>query len=517
MTRHVLLALLLLPVLAVPTAAQDDGFAELQKSFPDAVAAHGEPAARVNLVTRVAGYDRPEAARLLVAGLAALADRLEGDLAACEKLRAQYAEVNVAADVRRDDYKTRTELQNKLMEEDKKQRDDSRVLDAFKEAMKKFQDAKSLAALSGEIKKLRSMVGKEVAAEGIGSNAGGAEAAIKIASEKEERVVAAALRGIRGKTTEPVFAFAKASLKSEAWPVRLEAARTLEAMNQPRVLPVLIEALSKEEGRLREDLRDCLRRLTSQNFDTDANEWRQWFLENRAELEGAGPETAIFGAFKARPAQPEKLSVYGIESRSRRILFIIDQSGSMKDPLASKKGTLTGVSADKLEEMDMTKMELAKRELKRAIRAVEPDAWFNIIAFSTNVVRWKEKMVRGDMATKNEAMMFVRDLEPIGGTWTYGAFQEAFQMAGLGAFDKNYDPTVDTIYFISDGAPTDNDMNKPQSQDPEVVLSAVREWNKIGKMAIHAIAIDTKAAGGRFVDFMKHLAAQNNGQYTQRE
>lgn len=517
MKAPALLPLLLLFAGAAPAAAQDDGFRELEKEFPAAVAARGEPVKRANLVSRVAGYDRPEAAKLLVAGLAALADRLDADLAAFAKLREQYAEVNVVADVKRDDYKTRTELQNRLMEEEKKQRDDSKVLDAFRDAMKKFQSAGSLVALSGEVRRLKSVTGREVGAEGIGANPGGAESAIKIASGAEDRVVAAALRGVRGKKEDPVLAFAKASLKSEGWPVRLEAVLTLEAMNQPRVIPILIEALSKEEGRLREDVRDALRRLTSQNFDTDADQWKQWFLENRAEIEGPGPETAIFGAFKARAPQPEKKSVYGIESRSRRILFIIDTSGSMKEPLASKKGTLTGVSADELEEMNMTKIDLAKRELKRAIRALEPDAWFNIVAYASNVIRWKEKSVRGDMATKNEAYMFVRDLEPVGGTWTYGAFQEAFQLTGMGALDKHYDPSVDTIYFISDGAPTDNDMMKPQSQDPEVVLSAVREWNKLGKIAIHAIAIDGKAAGGRFVDFMKKLAAQNGGQYTQRD
>ena len=90
-------------------------------------------------------------------------------------------------------------------------------------------------------------------------------------------------------------------------------------------------------------------------------------------------------------------------------------------------------------------------------------------------------------------------------------------MAGMGALDKHYDPTVDTIYFISDGAPTNNDMDKPEHQDPEEVLAAVREWNKAGKVVIHAVAVDPKAGGGTFIGFMKRLASENGGQYAQRD
>ena len=213
---------------------------------------------------------------------------------------------------------------------------------------------------------------------------------------------------------------------------------------------------------------------------------------------------------------PEKKSVYGIESRSRRILFIIDTSGSMKEKIAQAKGTITGPDADS-DELNMTKIEIAKKHLRNSIRALEPEASFNIISFGTHVIRWKEQMVKGDMTTKNEAYTFVRDMEAAGGTWAYGALQEAFRLGGMGILDKHYDPVVDTVYFISDGAPTNNDMDKPEFQDPEEILAAVREWNRLGKMVIHAVAIDPKAGGGTFIGFMKKLAAENGGQYAQKD
>ncbi len=508
----------LLALSAASAAGPGDAFAELVKDFPPKVAEHGDPGPRVDLVTRVAGYDTPEGARLLVAGLAALIDRLDRDLVAYEALRKQYEEVNVPVDVKKDNYRSRTALQNRLMNEDEKQRDDAKVLEAFRAALAKYQEAHAISALSGEIRKLRSPRAQETAAEGLAANPSGMETSIRLGKEEGERVQAAVLRGLRGRNDDAVFDFARDCLKAQSWAVRLEAVLTLEKVNQPRVLPPLIEELAREEGRLRVDVNDALKRLTSQRFEPDPEQWRMWWVDNKSQLEGGGGGTALFGAFKSKGSPPEKKSVYGIESRSRRILFIIDVSGSMKEKIHHDKGgTPTGLSQDQLEELDMTKIDLAKRELKRAVRALEPEALFNILAFSTTVTKWKEKMVKGDMATKNEALTFVGDMEAVGSTWTYGVFQEAFHLAGMGALDKNYDPTVDTIYFISDGAPTDNDMDEPKLQEPEVVLSAVREWNRLGKVIIHAIAIDPRAGGGRFIGFMKKLASENNGQYTQRD
>jgi hypothetical protein len=516
-TPPALLLAAALAAFAAAPASADEAFNALRQEFPAKMVERANLTERVNLIQRVVGYDDPDGAKLLVTGLSALVDRLDGDLETFATVRKQYDEINVPQDVMKDNYRTRTELQNRILSMEEQQREDVKVLEAVRDGLKKYANAKALSTLSTEARKLKAVRAREVLAEGLGGNPGGMECAIRLGRDKEPWVQAAALRGLRGRNEDPVFEFAKESILSEHWPVRLEAGLTLEGINQPRVLPVLIVALGKEDGRLRDDFCDVLRRLTSQNFDADAEQWKQWYVENRSDLEGPAPDTALFGSFKGKAAPPEKRSVYGIDSRSRHILFLIDTSGSMKIPLHSSKGTPTGLSPEELEELNATKIELAKRELKRAIRALEPDAQFNIISFATNIVLWKPRMVKGDMTTKNEAYAFIRDMEAAGGTWTYGALQEAFRIGGLGVLDRNYDPSVDTIYLISDGAPTNADMDKPELQDPNIILDAVAAWNSLGKVIIHAVAIDPKAGGGTFIDFMKKLAKRNNGQYVQRE
>jgi hypothetical protein len=73
------------------------------------------------------------------------------------------------------------------------------------------------------------------------------------------------------------------------------------------------------------------------------------------------------------------------------------------------------------------------------------------------------------------------------------------------------------MFLLSDGAPTDSDIDKASPMDPKKVTGAVEEWNQYAKIVIHTIAIDPRIGrGGKgFVRFMKALAAQNDGTYTE--
>ena len=75
---------------------------------------------------------------------------------------------------------------------------------------------------------------------------------------------------------------------------------------------------------------------------------------------------------------------------------------------------------------------------------------------------------------------------------------------------------MDTIFLLSDGMPTDQSFPTSKAMEPEKILRAVRTWNKLTKVVIHAIAIDPNTQGASFIRFMKDLATQNGGQYTER-
>jgi hypothetical protein len=494
----------------------------LRREFAGKVAGDGPVEQRIAAVGEAAAVDGKDGSNILLVGLAALGERWENGEAEYAALRKSFDEVNTHLDVMADNYKTRSELQNRLIAADAVRQTEGRVFDTFRDAFANIKDPQVMSTLASVVKKEKSRRAAATLAEGIAANPAitALDASTRLVKEKDPILKAAIFRGWKGRKDDVIIDLASKALTDVDWPVRLSAAQVLAATGDNRAVRPLIDALSREEGRLRDDVRDLLRTLTGQNFDADPEAWRGWYNENRDILEGPAAKSSLFGAFKAREELAEAKGVYGIETRSRRILFIIDTSGSMRDPLTGAKppeGTATGLTPDEEEEMRSSKIEIAKRELRRAIRALEADAKFNIVSYASHVTRWRPGMVKADQANKNEAYLFVREMTAAGGTFTYGAMQEAFQVGGLGVSDKNYDPAVDTIYLISDGAPTDNDMMKPQPMEPKMILDAVREWNRMGKITIHTVAVDSKAAGGRFVDFMKRLAAEHGGQYTQRE
>ena len=78
---------------------------------------------------------------------------------------------------------------------------------------------------------------------------------------------------------------------------------------------------------------------------------------------------------------------------------------------------------------------------------------------------------------------------------------------------KESDPTgdarVDTIVFLSDGKPTQG-----KTTDPDAIRTAVREWNKSRRVAVHTVAfgaIKKEGQDGADPQFMKALADDTGG------
>ena len=133
-------------------------------------------------------------------------------------------------------------------------------------------------------------------------------------------------------------------------------------------------------------------------------------------------------------------------------MFILDISGSMKDEKQAQavtkptpRGPVTGEKPVKEPppepegKFSGPKIEIAKKELKRAVlKSLPKEAMFDIISFNYMVSQWQPKMMPATDANKELAYAWIRDMAPAGSTYTEGALQMAFKMAGMGAYDKAY-------------------------------------------------------------------------------
>ena len=119
------------------------------------------------------------------------------------------------------------------------------------------------------------------------------------------------------------------------------------------------------------------------------------------------------------------------------------------------------------------------------------------------------------------AIAWIDDLELEFETNVYDALELAFQLAGRGVGDRYYEPTVDTMFFLSDGAPTIANLKAKgiKQDDSERILRAVARWNALGRIRIHAVALglpkrkkDRNNKGRLWpYTFLRLLAEQNGG------
>ncbi|WP_419191269.1 HEAT repeat domain-containing protein [Saltatorellus ferox] len=344
-----------------------------------------------------------------------------------------------------------------------------------------------------------------------------------LAEDEEPAVRCAVIDGLASlKAKDEALAAARAHLADEVWQVRASAISALGSVRDRDSIPLLIERLGLEEGRLISDVGESLDNLTGRTFGTRLKQWQSFWeaYGDRYQI----PSDEELAKLRATQAERRKTygagggtSFHGVETPSRSLLFVIDVSGSMED-LVVEKERFEGANYPSWARMDIVKTELAS-----TIESLEPHVNFGIIAFATKTKRWKKTLVPANVINKESALDFVKRLEPLGGnskadlaevglgaaanlgagkTNTYGALSLALGLEDGGSHVKqDYLGEVDTIFFLSDGRPTHGKYIEPKE-----IGERITEANALRKVVLHTIAI-----GNFDKSFMKGLAENNGG------
>jgi hypothetical protein len=296
-----------------------------------------------------------------------------------------------------------------------------------------------------------------------------------------------------------------AALEDGRWTVRLAAARRLAEMAVPAAVDLLVARLPREDGHVARVVGGLLGGLTGQRFGSDAGSWTRWWTENRTAYHSGAAVLVPGGADPAAAPPPsgERASYYGIPVESRRVLFVLDVSGSMTRPGATDPA--------------LTLVDEAKREWARCLRSFGAESAFGVFAFSDTVRKWRPGIVKATAEAKEDARKWVDALPASSWTNTWAALEEALRASAAdprNSMGDDYGLFADTIFLMTDGAPTDG-TGKPADAKglPEWrrVLEAVRGWNREKRVAIHCIGIGNEINAS----FLSALAAENGGTFVQ--
>jgi hypothetical protein len=314
--------------------------------------------------------------------------------------------------------------------------------------------------------------------------------------------------------------------------VRALGEKRSESAMEPLIALMEKLAKKKETGRLYNDCRIALEKITGKRGLEEAQDWRNWHEAYKAGIvPGGTPQEPRDASRPAARGEVKTISFFGLTIDSRRIVFIIDVSASMlvadKPPenwvpdheLGAKGGTrlredeaaLKKKREEELEKMkenwekERQRIFRVKKELTRVIDALSPSVRFNIISFSDQISVWKNGLQSATAANKTNAKDWVEKWQAEGFTWTDDALKEAFK-----------DKEADTIVLLSDGAPTHLGGEGREEwgghQDSKAIIESIYKWmaenNKFRKITIHTLGF--KEAN---FEFMKKLAEDNNGTF----
>jgi len=302
-----------------------------------------------------------------------------------------------------------------------------------------------------------------------------------------------------------------AALGDDAWEVRALAIAILVRARLVEAVPALVDALAAEKGRLRKDLDDALFALAGVRMYGDVDLWRSWLATNAEtiaakarELAEAGEDEKALGPLEAwggegageegdeTKRKGHTSAFYGITTQSRRVIFIIDISQSMKDPAGAKPAATTGDRNPYVAPKGDTKLDIAKWQLHRAIHDLPDDAVFGIIVYSESYKSWEDELVPASSRHKKKAHAFVDELNGNGTTNISDSL------------DRAMDSGADTIFLLSDGDP-----NRGRVSSLDALLGELLERNLRARVVVNTIGIG-EAEGS---SFLKELARATGGRY----
>ena len=317
---------------------------------------------------------------------------------------------------------------------------------------------------------------------------------------------ALALFGRDAAATAPKF---QDNLKDGRWQVKVATCDALRALGNTEPVELLIERYETEGGRIKEDVLETLQALTGMNRQWSADTWREWWKKakkwkdleekSRKELgkEGEAPKDDRYASEKKK--EPH---YYGIRIYARTIGYVLDISASMEQgfrvsPEWQKK---LGHELD-----GTTRIDVCRQEIARSIEELDPRTRLNLVFFNERARLWKSTPVAAG-ASGASAIAKVKNIATKGQTNYYDALRLILGMeGGAGGWVSSFADTPDTLFFLTDGSPTDGEITKA-----EELLAWFQERNRFARLRVHVIAMGRT---GVDLEFLRKLAEANRGKF----
>lgn len=352
----------------------------------------------------------------------------------------------------------------------------------------------------------------------------------ELESDVKARLAALDAERDRTKATDKMRADAQARYEAANKALDDERARAAAKQKELTALKGDVEARTREMGELKRSLTDAeaARKtlegtLTAQltSAKKDAKDRGDTLAARVAELEKENKKgaDALAAAEKANRGLEQQLASFrmpkdkdgrfaGIALTGRRVVFLVDMSGSMK--MVRWQVDAPGKWAEVCETVG------------RLMRSLAGLQQYQVICFSTELLHplggrgeWQDF---DPVNTPDRAVKALKAVQPKGGTNMFVAVKEAFEYA-------KRDRGLDAVYLLSDGLPNDgegltemqektwaaDDVRRGQTLGRHVLAQLRDDWNKGRKVRINTIGFFYESPD--LGSFLWALARENDGSF----
>jgi HEAT repeat protein len=297
-------------------------------------------------------------------------------------------------------------------------------------------------------------------------------------------------------------------LSASDWQVRVTACRALAKYGTEDCLDALIDRYETEGGRLQRELLVALKAVARDDLGENADTWRTWWTAQKKQHGGLPPDAppstnpADERYAKPKPPKPDEPYYYGRRIFSKSVGFVLDVSGSMETTIRVPKEAAAKLGNIPSEGSRAT---IAKSAIVDAFKKLDPRVRFQLVFFSTDVRPWKDALTPASPGNVEAAVGAVTNAPLKGETNIHGALKAILGLHEKPTLDATLDPIPDTVYFLTDGAPTRGEI----TSTPEL-LSWFEDLNRFAKVDLHVIALGNL---GVDLPFLQRLAAIGGGEF----
>jgi len=310
----------------------------------------------------------------------------------------------------------------------------------------------------------------------------------------------------RGRAAASAWKDVAAQLSHSAWPLRSASAECLGRLGNTMAVDTLIDRMEVEGGRIRQDIRTALKRITKDDLGSTAKYWRDWWEAEKVRR-GKAPPPEVKKPTKAdKYAKPP--TYFSLKVFSQSVGYVIDASTSMNFRVEldydwvkrHRPGTL----------IEGRKYDHAVREIRASLSQLDPRTRFNLYFFRTGSSAWKRKLVPATPGNIDSAVSAVQSHRPNATLTGGGSYRTNYVAAFRTLLDVKRDEipttfrdTPDTIFILTDGKPTTGDIT-----DSDTLLSWFREHNRFARVRVNVITFGKMESNP---EFLRRLATENGG------